>query len=152
MSLADVEREWAAMQDKQRQALLTYLAFLTAMEISANQNSSSGPNSNNVDKNGGGNSSKVKFGSNTKSSNKLNNQMNSRGWTKESVKDTIDNPYTTRKSINLATKNSATVYYTKQGSYVIVDDVSNEIVQVSNNINPSAWNPDSNIMNPYKPK
>jgi len=46
MSLADVEREWAAMQDKQRQALFTYLAFLTAMEISANQNSSSGPNSN----------------------------------------------------------------------------------------------------------
>ena len=55
-------------------------------------------------------------------------------------------------SVNKATGNSATVYYTKQGSYVIVDDVTKAIVQVSDNINPSTWAPDMSIIDPYIPK
>ena len=91
------------------------------------------------------------FGSNTKSYQKLSNQMKSRGWTEELIKNTVDSPYTIRSSVNKATNNPATVYYTKQGSYVIVDDITNEIVQISDNINPSTWIPDSGIINPYKP-
>ena len=92
------------------------------------------------------------FGSSTKSTQKLMNQMNSRGWTEFLIKDTVDNPYTIRVSMNKATGNSATVFYTEQGSYVIVDDVTKEIVQISDNINPSTWIPDTSIVNPYKPE
>ena len=93
----------------------------------------------------------VVFGSNAKSAQKLGNQMTNRGWTEEIVNQTIDAPYTTRASINKATGNSATVFYTQQGSYVIVDDVTKAIVQVSDNINPATWVPDSSIVDPYIP-
>uniref|UniRef100_UPI00272D5A71 colicin E5-related ribonuclease n=1 Tax=uncultured Bacteroides sp. TaxID=162156 RepID=UPI00272D5A71 len=96
-------------------------------------------------------SSQLVFGSSTKSAQKLSRQMSSRGWTKGLIKDTVDNPFTTRVSVNKATGNAATVFYTKQGSYVIVDDVTNKIVQISDNINPADWIPDSGIENPYKP-
>lgn len=96
-------------------------------------------------------SSDLVFGSSTKSAQKLMNQMNSRGWTEDLIRSTVDNPYTIRTSINKATGNSATVFYTKQGSYVIVDDVTKVIVQISDNINPSTWVPDSSIVDPYIP-
>lgn len=54
-------------------------------------------------------------------------------------------------SVNKATGNSTTVFYTQQGSYVIVDDITNEIVQISDNIDPSTWAPDSGIIDPYIP-
>lgn len=99
-------------------------------------------------------SPKIHFvmGSGTKSYQKLNHQMNARGWTEQSVWDTVVSPYTTRNSTNRATGNPATVYYTKEGSYVIVDDVTKEIVQVSDNIKPSTWAPDQSIVNPYIPE
>ena len=97
-------------------------------------------------------SSELIFGSSTKSTQKLMNQMNSRGWTDGAIKNTVDNPYTTRISVNKATGNSATVFYTNRGSYVIVDDITKEIVQISDNINPSTWAPDTSIVNPYIPK
>ena len=97
-------------------------------------------------------SKEVIFGSETKSAEKLANQISKRGWTKDLVIDTIDNPYTIRTSVNRATGNSATVYYTKRGSYVIVDDITKAVVQVGDNINPTTWIPDSNIVDPYIPK
>ena len=100
---------------------------------------------------GGGNSNNVKFGSDVKSSQKLTNQMSNRGWTEASVKNTIDAPYTTRSSTNLATGNSATVYYNQNGAHVIVDNMTKEIVQVSDALNIGKWIPDPNIVNPYKP-
>lgn len=100
---------------------------------------------------GGARSNDLIFGSSTKSAQKLSNQMNSRGWTEDIIRDTVDNPFTIRNSINKATGNSATVFYNKQGSYVIVDDITNEIVQISDNINPLIWIPDASIENPYKP-
>ncbi|MBC1606133.1 RHS repeat protein, partial [Listeria rocourtiae] len=93
----------------------------------------------------------LKFGSNTKKANKLANQMKSRGWTQASIKKLINKPYTTRKSTNKATGNSATVYYDKKGTYVIVDNRTKEIVQVSNRYD-KKWQPDPSIINPYKPK
>ena len=58
----------------------------------------------------------------------------------------MDNPYTIRPSVNKATGNASTVFYTQQGSYVIVDDITKEIVQISDNINQSAWVSDSSII------
>lgn len=79
------------------------------------------------------------------------NQMNSRGWTEDLIRNTVDYPYTIRTSVNKATGNAATVFYTQQGSYVIVDDVTKAIVQISDNINPSTWAPDLSIVDPYIP-
>ena len=91
------------------------------------------------------------FENSTKSAQRLKNQMNDRGWTEELVKNTIESPYTTRTSINKTTGNSATVFYTKKGSYIVVDDVDKTVVQVSDNVNPEQWIPDSNIVDPYIP-
>lgn len=96
-------------------------------------------------------SSDLVFGSSTKSAQKLMNQMNSRGWTEDLIRNTVDNPYTIRTSVNKATGNLATVFYTQQGSYIIVDDVTKVIVQISDNINPSTWAPDLSIVDPYIP-
>jgi len=98
-----------------------------------------------------GKGSKVRFGSDTKSSTKLSSQMSQRGWTESTVRDTVSNPFTTRASTNLATGNSATAYYNQRGGYVIIDDVTNAVVQVGDNINPSSWIPDPNIINPFIP-
>ena len=100
----------------------------------------------------GGAGGSVQFGSDTKSLTKLTNQMTQRGWTESTVRGTVSNPYTTRVSTNLATGNSATAYYNQSGSYVIVDNVTKVVVQISDNINPSSWIPDPNIINPYIPK
>ena len=96
-------------------------------------------------------SSELVFGSSTKSTQKLMNQMKNRGWTEDLIRNTVDNPYTSRTSVNKATGNEATVFYTQQGSYVIVDNITKEIVQISDNINPSTWAPDSSIVDPYIP-
>ena len=98
----------------------------------------------------GGKGKSIKFGSNVKSSDKLNRQMTNRGWTQDSVRDTVDNAYTTRKAVNKATGNTATVYYNKDGSHVIIDDITNEVVQVSDKFEPN-WIPDQSIINPYNP-
>lgn len=74
-----------------------------------------------------------------------------RGWTENAVRDTVSNPYTKRVSINKATGNPSTVYYNKTVRYVIIDDVTNAIVQVSDNVNPSAWAPDPSLVDPYLP-
>jgi hypothetical protein len=66
------------------------------------------------------------------------------------LKDAIENAFTTRSALNKATGNPATAYYTAQGSYVAVDDVTKEIVQVSDRFDP-LWRPDSSIINPFVP-
>ena len=78
--------------------------------------------------------------------------MADRGWTKESVLQTVKSPFTTRVSKNLATNNPATAYYTKEGAYVVIDDITREVVQVSDAIHPEKWIVDKNIINPYIPK
>lgn len=122
--------------------LTGWLILGTGLAVEATKNQSTASD---------GRSSKLVFGSSTKSAQKLSRQMSSRGWTEDLIRDTVDSPFTTRDSINKATGNSATVFYTKQGSYVIVDNVTNEIVQISDNIDPSNWIPDNGIKNPYKP-
>ncbi len=44
----------------------------------------------------------IKYGSDVKSADKLKRQMDRRGWTTDSVRDTVENAFTTRKAINRA--------------------------------------------------
>ena len=67
------------------------------------------------------------------------------------IKATVDNPFTTRVSVNKYTGNTATVFYTEKGAYVVVDDITHEIIQVSENINMETWAPDQTIIDPYVP-
>lgn len=92
----------------------------------------------------------VKFGSDSKSADKLARQMEQRGWTEQSVRDTVNNPTHTSPAMNKATGNNATAYFNADGSYVVVDNVSLEIVQVSA-IGDANWIPDPSIVDPYIP-
>lgn len=113
-------------------------------------NAVKGMNSNKTDSKPKIKSEDIKFGSTAKSTKKLNRQMEQRGWSEKTVKDIADKPHTTRKSINRANGNEATVFYDKDGSYMIVDDVTKEVVQISDKFNKD-WAPDREIINPYKP-
>lgn len=69
---------------------------------------------------------------------KILKQLNKRGWTKESVIETIQRPVriasTRDERFNPnGTQNDepATIYYRSDGHYVICNDVSADIVQVS---------------------
>ena len=83
-------------------------------------------------------------------SEKTNKQLSTRGWTKELVVETIDSSTITRKATNKATGGNATAYYRKDGSYVVCDDITAEIIQVSKIGDPD-WTPDRSIEDPYKP-
>ena len=73
-----------------------------------------------------------------------------RGWSIDSIKDVIKRPHTTRKAFNKSTGNQATVYYNKQGNYVVIDDTTKELIQTSK-YGDKNWIPDSTIQNLYKP-
>ena len=81
---------------------------------------------------------------------KINKQINKRGWTDELIKSTRDKPFTTRTASNKATGNKATAYFNKDGSYIVIDDVTKDIIQVSDRTR--SWVPDPTIINPYIPK
>ena len=99
---------------------------------------------------GGGSGSSVRFGSDAKSGQRLANQMSQRGWTEDTVRSTVNNPHTTRSATNRATGNSATAFFNRDGSHVIVDNTTREIVQVSNRFDLN-WIPDSSIISPFRP-
>jgi hypothetical protein len=79
------------------------------------------------------------------------NQLASRGWTPKLVQRVIDRPVHTSPAFSRATGNRATAYFDRSGAYVVRDNVTGEIVQVSNRLNPSAWKPDASITNPFVP-
>ncbi len=75
---------------------------------------------------------------------KIGKQMAKRGWTPDLVQEAIDNPdrtvtWSDTRNTPLGTKNNdpATVYY-KNGGYVVVNDVTHQIVQVSD-LNDPNW-------------
>jgi len=82
---------------------------------------------------------------------KIAKQMGGRGWTKELIHGTVNSPFTTRAATNRATGNAATAFFTKEGAYVVRDNVTGQIIQVSNRLDPR-WIPDATIINPYIPK
>ena len=75
-------------------------------------------------------------------------QMDKRGWTSERISETIRNPHTTREAVNKANGNPATAYYNAEGSYVVRDNITREILQMSDRLNLS-WIPDSSIIDPF---
>jgi Colicin E5 ribonuclease domain len=82
---------------------------------------------------------------------KIAKQMANRGWTKSLIHNTINNPFATRAATNRATGNAATAFFEKSGSYVVKDNVTNQVIQISNKLD-SKWIPDATIINPYIPK
>ena len=82
---------------------------------------------------------------------KSENYLTKRGWTWNSAKEVVNNPYTTRQAFSRVTQNSATAYYNKIGEYIVVDNITGELVQASMR-GDLFWNPDPSIINPYIPK
>lgn len=79
---------------------------------------------------------------------KIDKQLGKRGWDVQSVHDTINNPdrtYDLRDQRHLpggvTTDQPATAYVNDDGSYVIVNDVTGEVVQVSDRNDPNWLNP-----------
>lgn len=75
---------------------------------------------------------------------KITKQMGRRGWTEESVNETITNPsrtVQTRDTRNIAgggrMDDPATAYYAEDGSYVVRNDKTGDVVQVSNKNDPN---------------
>ena len=64
------------------------------------------------------------------------NQAARRGWTNSDIQKTVEFPAETLPAPrgNMATGNSATIYYRSDGHYVILDSVTGDIVQVSNTL------------------
>ena len=75
------------------------------------------------------------------------NQIAERGWSEESIVDTVNNPSATRSSINKSNGNSATAYYDSDGNYVVVDDETGQIVQMQDK-GADDWVPDNTIDDP----
>lgn len=85
------------------------------------------------------------------------NQLSKRGWSKKSINEVVNKPFTTRKATNKATGNTATAYFREDGHYIVRDDVTGDLVQMSDtNINvgkgEGQWMPDSAIEDPYIPE
>lgn len=70
-----------------------------------------------------------------KISTKISKQMARRGWTEGLIKETILKNVG-RKAVNRATGNAATAYFTSSGAYVVIDNITKEIVQISNRYDP----------------
>ena len=70
--------------------------------------------------------------SSLKYSKKIQKQMPERGWSKDQIEATVKNPHTTAKTTYKGTGESATAYINKDGSYVVVKNATQEIIQVSN--------------------
>lgn len=81
---------------------------------------------------------------------KIENQVAKRGWDTGLVDDVIAHPHATAPSVNKATGGDATAFFNKDGSYVVRDNSTGEIIQVSNRHDPN-WVPDPTIQNPYRP-
>ena len=86
-------------------------------------------------------------GSNFKISNKIAKQMKQRGWTEKTIAEAINNPYKTkivrdkRYMLDGSRLNDpATAYIRADGHYVVVNDTTGDIVQISN-LNKLDWKP-----------
>ncbi len=75
-------------------------------------------------------------------SEKIAGQMGPRGWSHELLQETIDNPAATHSVWDFTggTRQAATAYARSDGSYVVLNDETRAIVQVSD-INKVGWKP-----------
>jgi RHS repeat-associated protein len=81
---------------------------------------------------------------------KIAKQMQRRGWDGDAIEKTAQKPYATSEATNKATGGDATAYFNKDGSYIIKDNQTGDVIQISNKNDPG-WVPDQTIKNPYKP-
>ena len=79
---------------------------------------------------------------------KIERQMAKRGWTKESVEATINAPHrreathdTRWKPDGTRARDKATAYINRDGSYVVRNDATGDIVQISDRTNPGWSSP-----------
>jgi hypothetical protein len=77
--------------------------------------------------------------------------LTKRGWTWDSIRNLTKNKFTTRVAVNKSNGNPATAYFNEAGDYVVVDDITGDLVQLSQ-FGDADWIPDSSIIDPYKPK
>ena len=75
-------------------------------------------------------------------STKIEGQMAARGWTKEAIETTIQNPTATHTVWDLTsgTKQAATAYVQRGAGYVVLNDETRAVVQISN-LNKTGWKP-----------
>lgn len=78
---------------------------------------------------------------------KIVNQMDARGWNSAIIDDTITNPKSISPALNKATGGDATAYFRPDGSYVVRDNATGRIIQISNRNDPN-WIPDPTIKSP----
>ena len=73
---------------------------------------------------------------------KIAGQMGPRGWSESLMKETIDSPAATHTvwDFTSGTREAATAYARADGSYVVVNDATRAVVQVSD-INKVGWKP-----------
>ena len=76
---------------------------------------------------------------------KITDQMTKRNWTSKQVQDALNNPLKTVKTSDTRNlpippggrmNDPATAYFSKDGGYVVRNDITGEIVQVSNKADP----------------
>jgi hypothetical protein len=79
---------------------------------------------------------------------KIEKQLEKRGWTKESVQDTITNYHQTKQTRDTRylpdgskMDDPATAYINQDGSYVVRNDRTGDIVQISNRNDPNWQSP-----------
>ncbi|MBI4359966.1 MAG: hypothetical protein HY564_02650 [Candidatus Jacksonbacteria bacterium] len=78
-------------------------------------------------------------------SDKIKGQMSKRGWDQATLEDVVQNPSKTGTAIDrTAGGEPATAYFDKSGNYVVVNNRTNNIVQISNR-NTVNWHVDSSI-------
>ncbi len=90
------------------------------------------------------------LGPGTNFTDKINKQLPQRGWTQTRVQSVIDSPYHTSPAVNKANLNPATAFFDSNGSYIVRDNVTGNVLQVSNRLD-LGWIPDPTIVNPYIP-
>jgi RHS repeat-associated protein len=72
-------------------------------------------------------------------SDKKSGQAAKRGWTLDSIRDAVTNPAETRSNpniVNRANNNPVTYYYRADGYYVVIDNITGEVVQISDTYDP----------------
>jgi len=76
---------------------------------------------------------------------KIIDQMSRRGWTPDSIRQTINTATQIGEATNRATGNSATVFFVANNYYVVVDNVTRVVIQISNKLD-SGWIPDPSFI------
>jgi len=84
------------------------------------------------------------------------NQLTSRGWNQSSIDDVVRNSVHQSSTVNRANGNPATAYFRSDGHYVVRDNVTGDLVQMSDTnlrvgTRPEDWKVDDAITDPYIP-